>query len=426
MSQAGRLRSRRFRLSSGTLILAGLVLGGLVGWLFPSVAPQAAVLKDVFLNLIKVMLAPLVFACLVQGIAGGGDWKKMGRVGWKTLVYFEIVTTAALLVGLLFVNLLRPGAGVVLPAANGPPPVVGNAHPQSLWELLQHAVPTSIFDAMARGDVLQIVTFSVIFALAVAAAGKAGEPVLRWAESLAQVMFKFTGIVMHFAPIGVGAAMAVTVAQSGPGVLQSLGALLGTLYLAFAAFVVVVLGAVMVIARLPRRPFLRAVREPCLIAFSTANSESALPKAMESMERLGVPRGIVGFVLPTGYVFNLDGAAVYLTVAAVFVAQAAETTTGVHFGLAQQVALVLLLMVASKGVAAVPRAALVVLIASLQSADLPLEGAALLAGVDVLMDMGRTSVNVLGNCLASAVIARWEGDFDDAKALASLEPDSGA
>ncbi|HEY2574514.1 MAG TPA: cation:dicarboxylase symporter family transporter [Verrucomicrobiaceae bacterium] len=408
---------RRFRLSLGAWILVGLLVGGMVGWLFPSVKPQAAVLKDVFLNLIKVMLAPLVFSCLVQGIAGGGDLKKMGRIGWKTLLYFEVITTLALLIGLLMVNLLGPGVGVTLPSSGGSP-VSPGARPQTFWELVHHAVPVSIVDAMARGDVLQIVVFSVIFALAVGAAGKAGEPVLRWAESLAQVMFKFVDIIMRFAPIGVGAAMAVTVAECGPGVLQSLGAMLLTLYVAFAVFVVLILGTVIKIARIPRRSFLRAVREPVLIAFSTANSESALPLAMENMERLGVSRRIVGFVLPTGYVFNLDGSAVYLTVASVFVAQAAETTSGAHFGLGRQVALVLLLMVASKGVAAVPRAALVVLMASLQSAGLPLEGAALLAGVDVLMDMGRTSVNVFGNCLASAVIARWENDFDDAAATA--------
>jgi proton glutamate symport protein len=243
---------------------------------------------------------------------------------------------------------------------------------------------------------------------------------LTFCASLTQVMFKFAGIVMLLAPYGVGAAIALTVAGQGLGALLSLGKLVLTLYAALAIFVVVVLGTVIRIARVPLKPFVRAVREPFTIAFATANSEAALPKAFDLMEHLGVPRGIVGFVLPAGYTFNLDGSTLYLAVASVFVAQGAETTTGIHFGIAQQVTMMVTLMLTSKGVAAVPRASLVVLIAALQSFNLPLEGAAMILGVDALLDMARTSVNVLGNCLASVVVARWEREFDEVKARANF------
>jgi len=294
------------------------------------------------------------------------------------------------------------------------------AKPLTLVETLLHIFPTSLMDAMARNDVLQVVAFSLVFAMAVIAAGEAGRPVLTFCGSLTQVMLKFAGIIMRLAPFGVGAAIAVTVGHQGLGALLGLGKLVLTLYLALAIFVVLVLGAVIRIARVPLKPFYRAVREPFAIAFATSNSEAALPKAFDLMEHFGVPRGIVGFVLPAGYTFNLDGSTLYLAVASVFVAQAAETTTGIHFGIAQQVTLMITLMLTSKGVAAVPRASLVVLVAALQSFGLPLEGAAMILGVDALLDMARTSVNVLGNCLASVVVARWEREFDDEKARANF------
>ncbi len=406
--------------SLGTQILLGLLIGGLVGWLFPEWAKSLDFLKEIFLHLIKMMIAPLVFASIVQGIAGSGDLKQVGRIGIKALVYFEVVTTLALVTGVLFANWLKPGVGVVLPANADVLAPLAKAHPQTVTDLLLHAVPTSVVAAAANGDVLQIVTFAVVFGIAVSLAGPAGKPVLHLTESLMQVMFKFANLIMRFAPIGVGAAMAVTLAKHGPGLLLNLGALIGTLYLAFAVFVVVVFGSVIRIAQVPLLPFLRAVREPCLIAFATTNSESALPKAYEAMEKFGVPRHIVAFVLPTGYTFNLDGAAIYHTVASLFVAQAAEAVTGVHFGWEQQLFLILTLVITSKGVAAVPRAALVVLIAALTSFGLPLEGAAILIGIDAIMDMGRTSVNVLGNCLASVVVARWEGAFDECQAQRSF------
>jgi proton glutamate symport protein len=421
-------RRRRPRLTLTRQILLGLALGCLLGWWLNgrAAATQAAwnpwleLLRDVFLHLIKLMIAPLVFGSVVQGIAGTGDMKKVGRIGAKTLIYFEIVTTAALVVGLAVVNLVGPGRGVRFAAEASSLGSAAQAKPLSLVETLLHIFPTSALDAMARNDVLQVVAFSVIFAMAVIAAGEAGRPILTFCGSLTQVMFKFAGIVMILAPYGVGAAIALTVGHQGLGALLGLGKLVLTLYLALALFVCLVLGTVIRIARVPLKPFYRAVREPFAIAFATANSEAALPKAFDLMEHLGVPRGIVAFVLPAGYTFNLDGSTLYLAVASVFVAQGAETATGVHFGLAQQITMMVTLMMTSKGVAAVPRASLVVLIAALQSFGLPLEGAAMILGVDALLDMARTSVNVLGNCLASVVVARWEGEFDDAKAKANF------
>ncbi len=408
-------------------ILLGLVLGCILGWWMGEISPEAKatwdtwlkVVRDIFLHLIKAMIAPLIFASVVQGIAGTGDMKKVGRIGFKALIYFEIITTLALAVGLLAVNIVKPGAGVTAAAGSGSG-TASLAKPLSAAETVLHTFPTSLIDAMARNDVLQIVAFSVLFAMAVIAAGQTGKPVLEFCGSLTQVMFKFAGIIMKFAPFGVGAAIAVTVGHQGLGSLKTLGLLVITLYGTLVVFMVVVFGAVIWIARIPLKPFIRAVREPFILAFTTANSEAALPKAFDLMERFGVPRGIVGFVLPAGYSFNLDGSTLYLALASVFVAQVAETTTGVHFGLGQQIMMVLTLMLTSKGVAAVPRASFLVLVAALQSFNLPVEGAFLILGVDALLDMARTSVNVTGNCLASVVVARWENEFDESKALANF------
>ncbi len=421
-------RARRwYHLSLTRQILLGLVIGCLLGWWMDEMSPGAKdtwdtwlkVVRDIFLHLIKVMIAPLIFASVVQGIAGTGDMKKVGRIGLKTLIYFEIVTTLALAVGLLAVNLVKPGAGVTIVAGSADSTAT-LAKPLTAAETALHTFPTSLMDAMARNDVLQIVCFSVLFAMAVIAAGQAGKPVLEFCGSLTQVMFKFAGIIMKFAPFGVGAAIAVTVGHQGLGSLKTLAMLVLTLYASLVVFMVVVFGAVIWIAKIPLKPFIRAVREPFILAFTTANSEAALPKAFDLMERFGVPRGIVGFVLPAGYTFNLDGSTLYLALAAVFVAQVAETTTGIHFGLGQQILMVLVLMLTSKGVAAVPRASFVVLVAALQSFNLPVEGAFLILGVDALLDMARTSVNVTGNCLASVVVARWEKEFDESKAHANF------
>jgi proton glutamate symport protein len=412
-----------YKPSLTTQILIGLVLGGVLGWLSPAWGDRVYFLRDIFLNMIKSIIAPLVFSTLVVGIAGGGDLKKVGRMGAKALIYFEVVTTLALFIGLGVVNLIRPGVGVSLVANASEVGQLAQNHPKTLVETIVHIFPASVIDSMVRGDVLQIVAFSVLFAMGVSAIGKKGEPILHFCDSLSQVMFKFTGYVMMFAPIGVGAAMAHTIGTKGLGVLKNLALLIGSLYLALFIFVVVVLGAVALIARVPIKQFLRAVREPFVIAFATTSSESALPKAMEVLERLGVPPRIVGFVMPTGYSFNLDGTTLYLAMASVFVAQAVEGTTGQHMGFGKQLVMMLTLMVTSKGVAAVPRASLVILLATLASFNLPIEGVAVIFGIDELMDMGRTSVNVLGNCLATVVVARWEGEFDDERAKVFGTPD---
>jgi proton glutamate symport protein len=414
------MRRPWYRPSLTIQIMIGLVVGGVIGWLRPDWGNAVYFLRDIFINLIKSIIAPLVFSTIVVGIAGAGALRKVGRMGAKALIYFEIVTTAALFIGLAVVNFTKPGAGVTLAATSTDViQTIEHSHPKTLVETIVHAFPSSVIEAMVRGDVLQIVMFSVLFALAVSAIGEKGKPIVRAMESLSQIMFKFTNYVMLFAPIGVGAAMAHTIGTQGPGVLVNLGKLILSLYLALLIFMVVVFGLVVLIARVPLRQFMRAVREPAALAFATTSSESALPKAMESMERFGVPRHIVGFVMPTGYSFNLDGSTLYLALASVFVAQAAETTTGWHMGFGQQIVMVLTLMLTSKGVAAVPRASLVILLATVNSflpAGLGPIGVAIIFGVDELMDMGRTCVNVIGNCLATVVVARWEKEFDESRA----------
>jgi len=414
------MRRPWYRPSLTIQIMIGLVVGGVIGWLRPDWGNAVYFLRDIFINLIKSIIAPLVFSTIVVGIAGAGALRKVGRMGAKALIYFEIVTTAALFIGLAIVNFTKPGAGVTLAATSTDViKTIEHSHPKTLVETIVHAFPSSVIEAMVRGDVLQIVMFSVLFALAVSAIGEKGKPMVRAMESLSQIMFKFTNYVMLFAPIGVGAAMAHTIGTQGPGVLVNLGKLILSLYLALLIFMVVVFGLVVLIARVPLRQFMRAVREPAALAFATTSSESALPKAMESMERFGVPRHIVGFVMPTGYSFNLDGSTLYLALASVFVAQAAETTTGWHMGFGQQIVMVLTLMLTFKGVAAVPRASLVILLATVNSflpAGLGPIGVAIIFGVDELMDMGRTCVNVIGNCLATVVVARWEKEFDESRA----------
>jgi proton glutamate symport protein len=389
-------------------IVVGMVAGTMLGWLAPDAGMAIKPLTDVFLRMIKSIVVPLIFGTQVIGVAGhGDDLRRVGRLALKSIVYFEAVTTLALAVGLLAVNLLRPGDGVQLPApaAGAAPAVSGGV---TLGGLLQHLVPQSFFEAAANNDVLSIVFWSVLFALALTQIREGPRDVMvRLCEALVEIMFKFTGIVMRFAPIGIGAAIAYTVGHSGLGVLSSLGKLVLTLYLALVVFIAFVLLPVAYFAGVPVRRFFGAVREPALIAFSTASSEAALPKAMVQMEAIGVPRRIVAFVIPTGYSFNLDGSTLYLAVAAVFAAQAA----GMALTLGQQLVMMLTLMLTSKGVAGVPRAALVILSGTLATFHIPLEAVAVILGVDALMDMARTSVNVVGNCLASVVMARWEGEY---------------
>lgn len=390
-----------------TQIFIGLVLGILIGWQSPETGKLIEPLAQIFLHLVKSIIAPLVFATLVVGIAGHEDLKSVGRLGLKSLIYFEIVTTFALLIGLTTANIFHPGSAITLQTSVTAETAGLAAKQPSFQEILIHTFPTSIVDSMARGDVLQIVVFSTLFAAAVSATK--AELVLRFCHSLAEVMFKYTEYVMKLAPLGVCAAMGATVGTHGLSVLASLGQLIGTLYLALFIFILCVLGPIALLWKVPLKAFWLSVKEPFLLAFSTTSSEAALPKALLAMERMGVPKNIVSFVLPVGYTFNLDGTTLYLSLAAMFVAQAA----GVELSVAQQITMMLTLMLTSKGVAAVPRASLVILAGTLATFNLPLSGIALILGVDTVMDMARTSVNVLGNCMASVVMARWEGQFND-------------
>jgi proton glutamate symport protein len=390
------------KISLTSWIFIAMALGIAVGHFLPDVGKQLSPVSGVFLRLIKSIIAPLVFATLVYGIAGTGSAKAMGRIGTKAIIYFEVVTTIALFLGLAAVNLVKPGVGVNLPNERNEAIA---ANKITLSGMLDHTFPASIIDAMAKGEVLQIVIFAFIFGTACATIGTKAKNVVDWCKSLSDIMFEYTKYIMYLAPFGVGAAMAVTVGSKGIDVLFNLGQLIGTLFVSLAIFVVFVLGAVVLLFKIPMRRFIQAVKDPYILAFSTASSEAALPQALENMERFGVPKHIVSFVLPTGYSFNLDGTTLYLSLASVFVAQAA----GVEMSFSQQLVMMLTLMLTSKGVAAVPRASMVVLSGTLASFNLPLEGVALLLGVDTIMDMARTSVNLLGNCLATAAVARWEG-----------------
>jgi proton glutamate symport protein len=400
-----------------TQIFIGLVVGIVVGSLWPALGVAVKPLADAFLRMIKMIIAPLIFSTLVVGIAGTGDLRAMGRIGLKAIVYFEIATTIALFLGLALVNIFQPGAGVALPFGADTQAAAAMAQNQQHgWDIVLHLFPTSVVDAMARGDILQIVVFATFFGIAAAALGRRVQPLVDVLEGTAQVMFTVTGYVMLFAPVGVFAAIASTVGGRGLGILFTLGKLVALMYVGLAIFAVVVIGVVSVVIRVPFLAFVRAIREPFLIAFSTASSEAALPKSMEIMERFGVPKNIVAFVLPTGYSFNLDGSTLYLSLTSVFVAQ----LTGVHLTLGHQLVMMLTLMLTSKGVAGVPRAALVVLTATLTQFGLPLEGAAILLGIDQIMDMGRTAVNVMGNCISTVVVARWEGVLDDGRMRAFM------
>lgn len=393
------------RISITTWIFIAMAVGVALGAIMGPSAANLAPISNIFLRLIKSIVAPLLFGTLVYGMAGGGhNPASMGRIGLKALIYFEVVTTLALALGLAAVNFTKPGVGMQLTGSAEATKGLA-VQPMSLAQILEHTFPTSIIDAMAKGEVLQIVVFSFMFGAACAAIGHKAKPMVEFAESLSEVMFRYTRYVMLLAPFGVGAALAVTVGTKGLKVLVQLGLLVGTMMGALVVFVVFVLGAVIMIFRIPLRRFYQAVKEPFLIAFSTASSEAALPRALENMERFGVPKHIVAFVLPTGYSLNLDGTTLYLSLASIFVAQAA----GVELSIGQQVAMMLTLMLTSKGVAGVPRASLVILLGTLSAFNLPTEPVAAILGVDAIMDMARTSVNVLGNCLATAVVARWEG-----------------
>jgi proton glutamate symport protein len=395
-----------FRRTLTAWIFIAMLLGAAFGHDFPNAATNLRVLALIFLRLIKTIIAPLIFGTLVVGIAGHANLRRVGRLGLRSIIFFEIVTTIAIFLGLAAINISQAGVGVQLPAT--PASEIVPVNKLSAQDTILHIFPENIAKSVADGAVLEVVVFSLIFAVALAMISEQKRrPMLAFCESLSEVMFKFTNIVMYMAPLGVGAAVAYTVGHTGLGVLGSLLKLLLTLYAALIVFILAVLLPIAFLFGVPLRRFLKAVAEPVTIAFGTASSEAALPRAMEAMEAIGVPRQIVAFVIPTGYSFNLTGSSLYLSVAAIFVAQ----VSGIHLSLGQQLLIMLTLMVTSKGVAGVSRAALVILLATASSTGLPTEPIFLLLGVDQLLDMGRTAVNVLGNCLASVIMAKWEGEF---------------
>lgn len=388
-------------------ILISLLLGVSIGHDFPLFGQSLQILSQIFLRLIKVIIAPLLFATLVYGIAGHSDIKQVGRMGWKSLLYFEVVTSIALLIGLAAINISKAGVGIK--QSDVVMQEIPAAKTQTANEVILHIFPESIVKSMAEGDVLQVVLFSVLFGIALIMVPEAQrKPLINLTESLSETMFKFTNMVMYFAPVGVGAAMAYTVGHMGLGVLVNLFELLITLYVALIAFLLLVLLPIAWMIKLPVIKFIKAVSEPVSIAFATTSSEAALPRAMEAMVSIGVPKKIVAFVMPTGYSFNLDGTTLYLSLATIFVAQAA----GMHLSIGHQFMIVFTLMLTSKGVAGVPRASLVILLGTAASFGLPTWPIFIILGIDELMDMARTSVNVIGNCLASVVIAKWEGEFN--------------
>jgi proton glutamate symport protein len=399
-----------------TWILASMVIGAEIGFSFPEFAQNLNVLSKIFLRLIKTIIAPLIFATLVVGIAGHSNLKQVGSMGLKALIYFEVVTTIALFIGLAAINISKAGEGIVLRGtASGE---IQAPEKQSVSDIILHIFPENIAKSVAEGQVLQIVIFSILFGIGLAMLTEnRRRPLLEVTESLAETMFKFTNIIMLFAPVAVGAAIAYTVGHMGFGILVNLFKLLATLYVALLAFILLVLLPVALLFRIPVKRFVQAIAEPVSIAFATTSSEAALPRAMEAMETIGVPRKVIAFVMPMGYSFNLDGTTLYLSLASIFVAQAA----GIHMSLEQQLLMVFTLMLTSKGVAGVPRASLVILLGTAASFNLPVEPIFIILGIDELMDMARTAVNVVGNCLASAVVARWEGEFQDNPSLVAQE-----
>lgn len=395
-------------------ILISLILGIIVGVAFPAFAVRLSPLAMMFLNMVKMIIAPLLFATLVIGIAGHGDIKSLGKIGFKTIIYFEVVTIAALIIGLGVGHFTQPGAGLshltnVSSTYMDAVTAMGHsAHHTSLRELVIDIFPSSVIKSMAEGNLLQIVVFSLFFALAICAVGQKAKPILDVLNSLSDIMFKFTEYVMYFAPIGVFAAIASTIGSSGIGILRNYVKIVFSLYFALFVFLLFIILLVCKIVKIPVWGLVKTLKDPALLAFSTASSEAALPKAMEHMEKFGVPKNIVGFVMPTGYTFNLDGSTLYLSMAVLFATQ----LVGIDLSFQQQLIIMLALMFTSKGVAAVPRAALVVLAGTLSSLNYPLIGVAILLGIDQILDMGRTTVNLIGNCIATIFIARWENEFD--------------
>lgn len=412
---------KKFRISLAYQILIGLILGIIVGAIFygnPKVDTYLQPLGTIFLNMIKMIVVPIIVSTLVIGVAGTGDIKQLGKLGGKTLIYFEIVTTIAIVIGLLAANVFKPGLGVDMSSlvktdigkyVETTQQVSGQGH--SFFDIIVSIVPTNIVNAMANQQMLAIIFFSVVFGLGVAAIGEKGKPVLAFFEGVADAMFWVTNFIMKFAPIGVFGLIGVTVSKFGLASLVPLGKLMILVYVAMAFFILVVLGGVAKLAGINIFHIMRVLKEELILAYSTSSSETVLPKIIEKMEKFGSPKDIVSFVVPTGYSFNLDGSTLYQAIAAIFIAQ----MYGINLSIAEQVTLVLVLMVTSKGIAGVPGVSFVVLLATLGTVGIPIEGLAFIAGVDRLLDMARTVVNVMGNSLASLVMAKWEGRFDEKK-----------
>lgn len=390
-------------------IFLGLVLGIIVGGAFPELGKSLKPLGDIFIRMIKMIVVPLIFSSLVMGIAGTGDFKKLGRLGGKSILWFEFATTIALIVGLIVVNVLEPGVGVAVQA--GDSTAIADAAKKGIDHvaMLVNIVPTNIVDAMARQDMLQIIFFSCFFAVAAAGCGKEGESVINLAKSIAHIMFKFTHYVMYAAPYGIFGSIAYTVGTYGLGMLLPLGKLILSLYAALVLFLVIMLAIASAVTKVNMFHLLRSLKEPLLLAFTTAASEAALPIAMEKLEKFGVPKHIVSFVLPLGYTFNLDGSTLYSALATVFIAQ----VYGVPFPLETQILMLITLMLSTKGIAAVPGASLIVIAGTAAAFGLPVEGIAIILGVDRVLDMARTFCNVTGNCIASVVVAYWEKDLPE-------------
>lgn len=390
-----------------TWIFISMFIGAEIGYDFPVLGNELNVLSKIFIKLIKSIIAPLLFGTLIVGIAGHSNIKQVGRLGWKSLLYFEVVTTVALVIGLIAINISKAGVGIV---NTGIKEEIPQTIKQQGWkDLVLHVFPENFIKAISEGQVLQIVVFCLLFAISMLFVSKeTRKPFITFAESLSSIMFKFTDIIMYFAPFAVGGAIAYTISNLGIDIMKNLIQLLLTLYLSLIAFVLLVFVPMIFFFKIPIKRFIAYVTEPVTIAFGTASSEAALPLAMENMEKFGVNREVVAFVIPTGLSFNLDGTTLYLSLAAIFVAQAA----GIELTLGQQIVMLLTLMLTSKGVAGVARASLVILAATVSSFGLPEWPIAAILGIDALMDMARTAVNTLGNCLATVVIGKWENELN--------------
>jgi Na+/H+-dicarboxylate symporter len=391
-----------------TQILIGMVLGVAIGHFFPDFAPNLQVLSDIFLRLIKMIIAPLIFTTLVVGIAKVGDFKSVGRIGLKTILYFQFATALALILGLVLVNLFEPGKMMTLTLPEAGADAGVKAVAPSFSNFVTHIIPTSVIDAMANNEILPIVIFSLFFGIATASIGELGKPVVKALDAIAHVMLKVTTYVMMFAPFGVFGALAAVVAKQGIGILGGYLYLIGCFFFGLLFFIFVILGSICLILRIPFFKLLNRIKEPMILAFSTASSESAFPKTILSLERFGCSNRIVSFVLPLGYSFNLDGSIMYMTFATVFIAQA----YGIDLSLQQEITMMLMLLVTSKGMAGVPRASLVVIAGTLAMFNIPVEGLLLLLGVDQILDMGRSATNVVGNAVATCVVSKWEGELN--------------